>query len=262
MYRFQPEQERKPVSNMLNSNNAPTLPSKAVISAIRHRRAGGSKDPIWFYNPLHDLESVWWLMAFFLFTKDFKVEYASGTQPIPEYMEPPEQRVKRITLLEKFAADLFVTGLKREDIFRFHTSLDYGLNHLPPFLQEIGLLLDDAQLWITNAYKSAEKHYPVINPRVEPEVYQQLQCILAEMKAWANNTELKYTVKIDRSIYAVARRLLRDAQEAQAPVSKPTKRKQGDDATDAADGAQPDPSSTSTIGASASGSKKARTDTV
>lgn len=258
MYRFQPQEERVPTSDMLTST---TTSSNDLISLLKLWHEG-YQDPIWAYNHLHDLESVWWVMASFLFTKDFKVEYAPGTQQLPEHVETPERRARRIAVLEGFAASLFkfVTDREREHVFCYRQSLNYGLERLPPFLRGIGLLLNYARLRIMNAYIAAEQHYPVIIPRVEPKRYQELRQALAEMKGCANNEKLKYTVKIDRSIYA-ARRLLWDAQEAQVPASKPTKRKQEDDTTDAVDGALPDPSSSSAIVASANGSKKARTDT-
>lgn len=56
------------------------------------------EEPDLVYNPLHDLnlKSVWWVLAFFVLAKDSKVEYASATQQVAEYVKTSESARARL----------------------------------------------------------------------------------------------------------------------------------------------------------------------
>jgi hypothetical protein len=164
------------------------------------------KRPVWFYNPLHDLESIWWMMVFFLFNKDFTVVYKGG---IPEASPGPTEsdtdRSTRIKAQMEFAQHLFLFNDLRDSCLAYHNFLGMKLDCLHPAVSDIGPWLEEARLRVHQAYTRAEMEPEYIGRNVAQGLYDRLQECLGSGAELAETD--KYSAKVAMSIYQAVRML-------------------------------------------------------
>lgn len=109
----------------------------------------------WFYNPLHDLESILWLFARQLLFQDQYLQWtdgravneasvrAEGSVTHPPLIETPEERVQRLMAYFTFGYSLFVNRTDRVSFIRDPRWIPHQLDHhrLHPAVRGLGDIL-------------------------------------------------------------------------------------------------------------------------
>lgn len=110
--------------------------------------------PIFRYNPLHDLESLWWVAVYFLVTRDVT---SIGGEP------PAERSVSDINAQRQWAEDIFwIGGNRRLPILRTgYFFLDKVIPCLHPSLIQLAWEIEAARQYLVGAYDSAEENVDV-----------------------------------------------------------------------------------------------------
>lgn len=107
------------------------------------------QDPPFCYNPLHDLESLWWILVYVLFFNEDKAHLCS---------HPSTRQMQMNRLFDGQMETTF-----RRDFFQFPRDFRSATNILSPtFAPALQLLLtlsDELHL----AYKNYESNYPQID---------------------------------------------------------------------------------------------------
>ncbi|KAJ3542253.1 hypothetical protein NM688_g5988 [Phlebia brevispora] len=98
------------------------------------------------YNPLHDLESLWWVALFFIVAGKV-IDDKSGS-----FMENARREDQA-----NFAKKLFRTYTYRTRAFQDSDCFEKVLDSLHPALEEVGLALDMLRNFLLAAYVDAEK---------------------------------------------------------------------------------------------------------
>lgn len=151
----------------------------------------------WAYNPIHDLESIWWLAAFFTLNKDIvllpeshgeKLEGGhtlhmrtpGGVIPIPA--EDAISVANRVSTQARIMRTLFHHSTKRQPTFA-NGLATLGLR-LHPALEAAGLVeaLDSIRIRLVTRYRDAEaalsKTSPLIGPA--PDLCDDIMDILED----------------------------------------------------------------------------------
>lgn len=101
------------------------------------------------YNPLHDLESLWWVAVYFLVTRD--VTRIGQEQPV-------ERPVDDINAQREWAYKLFWVGDRRLPVIRSgYFFLNAVMPCLCPSLRPLARDLETARQYLVGAYANAEK---------------------------------------------------------------------------------------------------------
>lgn len=151
------------------------------------------------YNPLHDIESTWWLMAFFLFNKDVQVVYRdSNTVPLACLIEDPAVRSERLKKQAQYAETLFLFGHGRKDTLMLNRILLENLRYLHPALLGVGGALNTARIHLLRAYTQAEEDVDNIDYNTENGVYGQLRSAL--LRGIMETNAVLYAIHISCSV--------------------------------------------------------------
>lgn len=165
----------------------------------------------WAYNPIHDLESIWWLAVFFTLNKDVVLLSDSGQKLEDghalyvrtrdgEKLIPAEDAISGANRVAAQAAamrTLFYHSTKRPSVLR--GGLAMLQLRLHPALREAGMLefLDSIREELVAAYETAEatlsETSPLIGPT--PDLYDSI--IDALGKAMGNLASLSALVSIE-----------------------------------------------------------------
>lgn len=185
----------------------PAYPSEP-IDALHH----------WFYNPLHDLESVWWMMAFFLFTKELRPVFLPGVKESDEFVEDADNRASRVRRQEQFAAKLFLTASGTRRLLVITKMFSARLSHyLPPALYPLGLELERARDALVQCYRAAERDIASIDHQVAEGAHTMLRDCLDSMVVEVSNDE--FDLQIAMSIYKASRQIKqKDAMKGSGSV--------------------------------------------
>lgn len=142
----------------------------------------------WFYNPLHDMESMFWLMAYYVLFRDVYLP-DSPRFPPPFAEESEAERARRIKAQFEFVQCLFVQRdlSERQALMMVHNSLSDKLKEAPlhPALRPIGVCLLQARSALHNAYTNAEKSLPILladASSIASDLYMDFPSILHEMR--------------------------------------------------------------------------------
>lgn len=158
------------------------------------------------YNPLHDLESIWWIMAYFVINKDIKLACKSTKEHerLAELEESEDDRVARISAQSRFAERLFIGHDERASTFIVAYHLKNQLKNLHPAMRRIGAILNQARFYLCEAYTDAERQPSRIDyGRVKSNnLYAQLQTCLSTTIKLADQ-EL-YSIRLTQSIHKAA----------------------------------------------------------
>lgn len=127
------------------------------------------------YNPLHDLESLWWIGIHFLVNKLPAVT--------PEHPHDDE----RVSEQRILASELFWTGRNRRTALEHPSYLMEQLEHLHPSVRPFWRILDDARRHLLAGYWRAEKagqtmNFDVANG-VHPALVRCFYSIAARLRA-------------------------------------------------------------------------------
>ncbi|KAF7795043.1 hypothetical protein EIP86_006187 [Pleurotus ostreatoroseus] len=98
------------------------------------------------YNPLHDLESLWWIAVYVLVAKKVVSDDSTSGQT-PEELQGQRQ----------LASDLFWEKGKRSFALKSSTYFSRELHNLHPSLRAIASLVDDLRRSLVRAYLNAER---------------------------------------------------------------------------------------------------------
>ena len=105
------------------------------------------------YNPLHDMESLWWIATYFVLKR--KVDGAAV-----------EQHPNSLATQRHYAAGLFEdseNAMDARQIALTGPSLPQRLGSLHPCMRTAGGLLDDLRIRLVEAYQEAEKNVSTID---------------------------------------------------------------------------------------------------
>ena len=124
------------------------------------------------YNPLHDLESLWWIAAFFLFKRDVVLDEEEACQPAELARRQAQARdaenlfkISRSTLLSKYAVFPAI------------------LSSLHPSVQPIGRRLEELRKDLMETYRSAEEDPSTIMHTVADGLHARFRCAFADILA-------------------------------------------------------------------------------
>ncbi|KAI0345493.1 hypothetical protein BDW22DRAFT_1352969 [Trametopsis cervina] len=95
------------------------------------------------HNPLHDIESLWWLLVFLTMTRKVVVEGSDSKTFGDQYA---------------YYSPIFTEQLKRVDALTLPQTFIAGQQHIHPAMDTAIRALEHARLVIVNAYRNAEKN--------------------------------------------------------------------------------------------------------
>ncbi|KAJ3555678.1 hypothetical protein NM688_g2446 [Phlebia brevispora] len=120
--------------------------------------------PDFSYNPLHDLESLWWIAAFFIITRT--VEGAE---------DATKKATQRMEAQRKLAYDLFSGRTKRYDVIQKKDYFMTSLSCLHPSLRKVAKLVESAREHLVTGYITTEKNLDPENLEIKHDVYTAFQ---------------------------------------------------------------------------------------
>lgn len=101
---------------------------------------------MFIYNPLHDLESLWWIAVYVLVANRVVSEDST-----------PGQTYEELQAQRQLASDLFWEKGKRTLALKSSTYFRRELHNLHPSLRAIASLVDDLRESLVTAYLIAER---------------------------------------------------------------------------------------------------------
>lgn len=159
----------------------------------------------WFYNPLHDFESIFWLTLNFLANKDVYCvpsipNSATEDEEFEEYAfedEPDEERRQRILSYWNFGRTLFAGRSGRVDVLCVDGTLSKFLDDHPlhPALVPLADLLVDMRTALVNAYRRVEADASPITHRSAPELSRMFGVALMDVQAHLKRVRYRIEVR-------------------------------------------------------------------
>ncbi|KAJ3556689.1 hypothetical protein NM688_g1886 [Phlebia brevispora] len=142
--------EKGPTLTQRTRENTDDL-SEITPSPEVHDSEEAISDHEFHYNPLHDLESLWWNAVYFTLNREVDEEEV--------HMQHPDDRKDQLML----AGSLFHQRTMRHDALMTDGFLRYNLQCLHPSLAGITSVLEDARKVLRDAYTEAEKRVDTID---------------------------------------------------------------------------------------------------
>ena len=135
------------------------------------------------YNPVHDLESLWWIAVYFLMTRVVLEDAAN-----------PQCDVTDHALQEQFDSveRLFLEGSRRHIVMVTDSAFMSDLRTLHTSLHEPGLLLEDAREILVKAFHYLEEDIDSREFSVPQETYDGLQTILRQIAEIFSSRTVEY----------------------------------------------------------------------
>lgn len=140
----------------------------------------------WFYNPLHDMESIFWLLLYFIANKDI---FLGDPVPIAEpYIFSPETEEEyRHRILEhwNFGLTLFAGREGRKDVMGFDGTLRDQLarNPLHPAIAPLAGIIVQIRDALAGTYQRIEHNPATIDHNSGKEVHQAFATLLRDAGA-------------------------------------------------------------------------------
>lgn len=136
----------------------------------------------WFYNPLHDLESIFWLMLYFTGNKDIvlgpSIERSNPYTFIPE---TEDQYRDRIVAHWNFGLTLFSARHGRIDVIEQDVLEEHlDLHPLHPAIAPLGDILCQLRVALVSRYQEIECNPPAIQHDAGGTLYDTFQELLRE----------------------------------------------------------------------------------
>lgn len=130
------------------------------------------------YNPLHDLESLWWISVYFSFH--------SMLSPGKRKTTSHGTEAQRIAL-----AKYFYNFSNRYDALEIQGIFANSLRCLYPTLRTLAQILEDLRILLRTAYVDAEKSIDLLNFNVAAEYYDRLSSYLQEAAEYSGEKRVK-----------------------------------------------------------------------
>lgn len=112
------------------------------------------------YNPLHDMESLWWVAVYLVLKRDV-VPGTTGEEPEAAWDSKAQQ---------SYVCELF--GAKRDRLFSHPATLIYDLHRVVhPALWPAASILNDLRLSLLTAYHAAEKNLDTLDEKCADGLY-------------------------------------------------------------------------------------------
>lgn len=134
------------------------------------------EQPAFRYNPLHDVESLWWLCTYFVFNK--AVILVNGVEPSMD----PELKGNYSMQLQ-YASRLFWTQQFREWAMTRPGDFKDEVIHLHAVVRPAGYLLDTMRYRLQNQYRSIEETRTPITYMVASDITMQMIEDLGDIRA-------------------------------------------------------------------------------
>ncbi|KAI0943401.1 hypothetical protein AcW1_002572 [Taiwanofungus camphoratus] len=167
MYLF----KSNPVNNSSSGNNDDdTNDIESDGLPVRKLDANKRTDSRFRYNPLHDLESVWWVAVYFLFKK--KVVRDSGEDPAFK---------KRLKTQMVYARGLFYDKAVRGNVMRPGDVFFEKLCCLDSVVQALGQILEELRQELTDRYCQAERQVATIDHKVADGLHKRFSKAFRDM---------------------------------------------------------------------------------
>ena len=143
--------------------------------------------PVFYYNPLHDMESLWWLAAYVIIggtlhlrakiPSDSSVKLSSRELEIE--LAADRERVRR---QDSLARCLFDLGNAREITMTSMTVFTTDVQCLPPVIYKFGPGLDFVRQLLVAYYQIAERDLADMAPRLlNPKMYGQISSVFRQV---------------------------------------------------------------------------------
>ncbi|KAI0954296.1 hypothetical protein AcV7_007565 [Taiwanofungus camphoratus] len=117
------------------------------------------------YNPLHDLESCWWLAVYFVLNK--RVVHIGDSAPSSVYDDKLAEEQMR------YARGLFHTLLGRSDALTFSRNFIKAVGYLHSSVRYIGVMLNIAKQRLVDCYRQAEQDLATLDHTVADEILRK-----------------------------------------------------------------------------------------
>lgn len=160
MYCFLPEAERQSAPIAISDeqmaayheavfNDASSDELKRIMPHLREPIAHRSRPPHLRYNPLHDMESLWWIAAYFVIKREAIADAES------KLVQQPDSLKAQLA----YAWTLFHGGRQRrlDTISNMVDRFSDHIGDLHPAVQPIARTLDQLRGQLLEAYQAAEK---------------------------------------------------------------------------------------------------------
>ncbi|KAF7790466.1 hypothetical protein EIP86_001421 [Pleurotus ostreatoroseus] len=134
-------------SKSLSASSSPTPPPRPRPTWAESMALMDDPMPEFRYNPLHDMESLWWNAIYFTLNREIH-EYAG---------EPLSTSPDRRSAQQLSARKLFYQLEGRLLALKFNGILRQRLGCLHPILKDVGNILEEMRLSLRTAYTEAEK---------------------------------------------------------------------------------------------------------
>lgn len=143
-----------------------------LLASIPHKGRPPARPTYPFrYNPLHDMESLWWMAIYFLCKRDLAATEAAGS----------EADARRAANLRQWTNRLFYDALDRRFALRDGDTLECALSGLRPSLRLAAAMI---RLWrriLVGCYTRIEKDIPSITHRAADGLHDTFKCHLLEV---------------------------------------------------------------------------------
>lgn len=118
------------------------------------------------YNPIHDLESIWWVATYFDFNKTV-VQVGKTTVR----RNKKQQQRASYTAQYKYAKGLFSNQMDRSDALSLPSGFQEHIQYLHESVQPVARILEHLRQLLVVCYEEAEKDTAAIGPTVAFGLY-------------------------------------------------------------------------------------------
>lgn len=143
-----------------------------LLASVPHKERPPARPNYPFrYNPLHDMESLWWMAIYFLCKRDLAATEAAGS----------EADARRAANLRRWTDRLFYGALDRRFAVRDGDTLECALSSLRPSLRLAAAMI---RLWrriLVERYTRIEKDIPSITHRAADGLHDTFKRHLLEV---------------------------------------------------------------------------------
>ncbi|KAJ3555180.1 hypothetical protein NM688_g2718 [Phlebia brevispora] len=123
------------------------------------------EDHEFLYNPLHDLESLWWIAVYVAIKKEIERKDDEDSRRLWDTHRQAQREAAR---------EFFYQRDRRHAALTYSQYFLKRIKRLHPTVAEIGLLLDDIRRALQTAYTKAERSIGAITFDMDAETYNQM----------------------------------------------------------------------------------------
>lgn len=183
----------------------------------------------WFYNPLHDMESILWLILYFTTNKDvFLGPSIDRENPYVFVQETDEELRRRIMGHWNLALTLFSSRSGRDRIMLANGALADHLSSSPlhPSIEPLAAIIAELRDNLAATYRKIESNPPSINHESGAEIHEAFKGSLEE--AYDHLLTVPFDVQV-RSLRGAVERLPQSSSTAHASIGSKRVRDQDEE---------------------------------